>query len=106
MPSFKSILCAVDFSSLAPRVLRHAVGLAGVTGARLTVLTVTDANPREAEARVASLFHEVIPPGAPYIAAPTVQVVHVALGGPADAILGRARDGIDLIVAGTHSKSG
>ncbi len=106
MPAFRSILCAVDFSSLAPRVLRHAVGLAGVSGARLTVLSVTDANPREAEAKVASLFHDVVPPGAPYISAPSIQVVHVALGGPADAILGRARDGMDLIVAGTHSKSG
>jgi nucleotide-binding universal stress UspA family protein len=87
-------------------VLRHAVGFAGVSGARLTVITVTDADPREAEARVASLLYDVVPLGAPYISAPSIQVVHVALGGPADAILGRAREGTDLIVAGTHSKSG
>ena len=38
MMPFTSILCAIDFSPLAPRVLRHAVGLAGATGARLTVI--------------------------------------------------------------------
>lgn len=106
MAAFTSILCAVDFSRLAPRVLRHAVGFAGVCGARLTVLTVTDVDPREAEAKVRSMLHDVVPAGAPYVTTPAVQVVHVALGRAADAILGRARDGTDLIVAGTHSKSG
>lgn len=106
MAAFTSILCAVDFSRLAPRVLRHAVGFAGACGARLTVLTVTDADPREAEARVLSMLRDVVPPGASYATTPRVQVVHVALGRPADAILGRAREGVDLIVAGTHSKSG
>lgn len=106
MAAFTSILCAVDFSRIAPRVLRHAVGLAGVCGARLTVLTMTDVNPREAEARVAAVLYQVVPPEAPYLATPSIQVARVALGDPADAILGHAREGIDLIVAGTHSKSG
>jgi len=106
MTAFASILCAIDFSSLAPRVLRHAVGFAGVCGARLTVLTVTNADPREARAKVGSILDGVVPPGAPYLETPRIQVVHVALGRPADAILGRAREGTDLIVAGTHSKSG
>ena len=106
MSPFTSILCAVDFSTLAPRVLRHAVGLAGACGARLAVITVTDADRRDAEARVLSMLRDVVPPGASYMATPDIQVVYVALGSPADAILSRARDGVDLIVAGTHSKSG
>lgn len=106
MAAFTSILCAVDFTRIAPRVLRHAVGLAGVCGARLTVFTVTDVNPREAEARVSAVLYQVVPPEAPYLTTPSIQVVRLALGDPADAILGRAREGIDLVVAGTHSKSG
>ena len=106
MSPFTSILCAVDFSNLAPRVLRHAVGLAGACGARLAVIIVTDADRRDAEARVLSMLRDVVPPGASYMATPNIQVVYVALGSPADAILSRARDGVDLIVAGTHSKSG
>jgi nucleotide-binding universal stress UspA family protein len=105
MSAFTSILCAVDLSKLAPRVLRHAVGLAGACAARLTVITVTNADKRNAETRVRSMLHDVVPPGASYMAAPEIQVVYVALGSPADAILGRARSGVDLIVAGTHSKS-
>jgi len=106
MTAFTSILCAIDSSPLAPRVLRHAVGFAGVCGARLTVLTVTAADPREAEGKVSSILRSVLPPGAPYMAPPRIQVVHVALGRPADAILSRSREGMDLIVAGTHAKSG
>ena len=106
MSAFTSILCAVDFSYLAPRVLRHAVGLAGACGARLEVITVTAADRRDAEARIASMLRDVAPLGTPFIAPPDIQVVYVAVGTPADAILARARDGVDLIVAGTHSKSG
>jgi nucleotide-binding universal stress UspA family protein len=106
MSPFASILCAVDFSNLAPRVLRHAVGLAGACGARLAVITVTHADRRAAEARVLAMLSDVVPAGASYLATPDIQVVYVAVGGPADAILGRAREGVDLIVAGTHSRSG
>src|SRR5688572_12032629 len=103
---FTSILCAVDFSPLAPRVLRHAVGLAGAMGARLTVITVTAIEPRQAEATVRALLHDTVPRGAAYIADPAVKIVRVAVGGPSDAILPLAREGADLVVAGTHSKSG
>ena len=106
MTAFTSILCAVDFSPLAPRVLRHAVGFAGATGARLTVITVTAIEPRQAEATVTALLRDIIPRGATYIADPAVKIVRVAVGQPSDAILPLAREGADLLVAGTHSKSG
>lgn len=105
MPAFTSILCALDASALAPRVLRHAVGLAAVCGARLTVLTATGGDDRTAHDTVTALLAGMLP--AAGSAGPvSVQAVHLALGQPVDAILDHARDGVDLIVAGTHGKSG
>jgi nucleotide-binding universal stress UspA family protein len=107
MAAFTSILCALDSSPLASRVLRHAVGVAAVCGARLTVLTVvTNAHPPQPDARVAALLREVLPAGAGYLAQPQLKTVQVAMGQPADAIVDMARGEADLIVAGTHSKSG
>lgn len=107
MTAFSSILCALDSSPLAPRVLRHAVGLAAVCGARLTILTVvTDAHPHQPDARVTALLRDVVPPGAPYLAEPRIRSAQAAMGQPADAIIDIARGEADLIVAGTHSKSG
>lgn len=107
MAVFTSILCALDSSPLASRVLRHAVGIAAVCGARLTVLTVvTNAHPPQPDAKVSALLREVLPPGAAYLTRPELKTVQVAMGQPADAIVDIARGDVDLIVAGTHSKSG
>ena len=106
MTAFASILCAIDFSSLAPRVLRHAAGVAGACGGRLTILTVTDLDVRRAESTVIALLRDAVPQGAPYAGQPEVKVVRVTMGKPADAVLEHARHNFDLIVAGTHSKSG
>jgi nucleotide-binding universal stress UspA family protein len=38
----KAILCPVDFSEHSERALRHALGLAALAGARITLLSVTD----------------------------------------------------------------
>lgn len=106
MAVFSSILCAVDASSLAPRVVRHAVGLAGVCGSDLTLLTVSSGETRPAEAAVAALARAAVPGGAAWMPQPRVRGVRVTVGTPADAILEIAREGCDLIVAGTHAKSG
>jgi nucleotide-binding universal stress UspA family protein len=106
MTAFASILCAIDFSSLALRVLRHAAGVAGACGGRLTIFTVTDLDVRRAETTVAALLRDVVPQGALYVGQPEIEVVRVTMGRPADAVLEHARRGFDLIVAGTHSKSG
>jgi nucleotide-binding universal stress UspA family protein len=105
MGAFGSILCAIDFSPLALRVLRHAVGFAGAFGARLTVVTVTDIDARQAEATVAALVRDVTPHGARYVKPPVIHVVRVTLTRLADAVLAHARDGIDLVVAGKRSRS-
>ena len=105
MGAFGSILCAIDFSPLALRVLRHAVGFAGAFGARLTVVTATDIDARQAEATVAALLRDVTPHGAQYVKPPVIHVVRVTLGRLADAVLAHARDGIDLVVVGKRPRS-
>lgn len=106
MTEFTSILCALDTSHVAPRVLRHAVGLAGVFGARLTVMSVTHGDARAVEASLREQLAAAVPAGAAYPADLSVRVVRLAMGQPVDSILDAARDGIDLLVTGTHSKSG
>lgn len=106
MAPFTSVLCALDHSDLGPRVLRHAVGIAGASGARLTVLTVSDDNPRDRHAAIDALLARTLPAGAAYVGQPRVRVVRVTQGQPADAILDFAGDEYDLLVAGTHTRSG
>ena len=103
---FRSILCAVDASPAAARVLRHAAGFAGAFGARLTVLTVTSGAPAAADAALRAQLSALLPARAPYLPAPDVQVVKLAMGAVVDAILTAVDDDTDLIVTGTHSKSG
>ena len=106
MDTFRSILCAVDASPAADRVLRHAAGMAGVFGARLTVLTVTHGHVAEAEAVLRRQLAAAVPVGTRGLPAPEVQVVRLAMGAVVDAILTAAEDDVDLVVMGTHSKSG
>jgi nucleotide-binding universal stress UspA family protein len=106
MAPFTSVLCALDHSDLGPRVLRHAVGIAGASGAKLTVLRVSDSNPREEHAAIDALLARTLPAGATYVGEPQVRVVRVTQGQPADAILDFSGDEYDLLVAGTHARSG
>lgn len=105
MPIFRSILCALDGSSLAPRVLRHALGLAAVARGQLTILTAVSGDLRQAEAAVLAQAKALLPPGASTAPDMRVRAVQIAMGQPVDEILDSAR-GADLLVAGTHSKSG
>lgn len=106
MSAFTSVLCALDTSHVASRVVRHAVGVAGAFGARLTVLSVTHGDVRAAEAVLRDQLADAVPAGAAYPGDVSLRVVKLAMGQPVDSILGAARDGVDLIVTGTHSKSG
>lgn len=106
MNGFKSILCALDTSHVASRVLRHALGLAGVFGARLTVMSVTHGDARAVEAALREQLADAVPEGAAYPADLSVRVVRLAMGQAVDSILDASREGVDLIVTGTHSKSG
>jgi nucleotide-binding universal stress UspA family protein len=102
MPHVGSILCAVDLGDLSSRVLYHAVGFAGATGARLSVLTVTDEGVADAEAALQSLLDRVVPMGASYLGQPTLSVEP---GSPASVILAAARSA-DLVVAGSRGRHG
>lgn len=105
MTHLTSILCAVDDSPVAPRVLRHAVGFAAVTGARLTVMAVTRGDSASAHDRLAALVSALgpLPPG---VGVTDLRVVKLALGEPADSILHAARAGVDLLVIGTRARAG
>lgn len=104
MALFRSVLCALDDSSLAPRVLRHAVGFAAVADAHLTILTATSGDLRRVEAETTAKLHALVPK-TPTVLGAKVRAVHIAMGQPVDEILDAGR-GHDLLVAGTHSKSG
>lgn len=106
MTTFTSVLCALDAAHDAPRVLRHAVGMAGLCHARLTVISVTRDDVRVADARVRRQIAEAVPAGTFYPADVSVRIVKLALGQAVDVLLDAAKDGVDLMVAGTHSKSG
>lgn len=104
MADLTSVLCAVDNAGVRSRVLRHAVGVASVHGARLTLLTVTHGDPAEARAelerQIGALGLE------PPAAGVDVRAVKLVLGQPVDPILEVARDGADLLVVGTHGRTG
>lgn len=106
MTPFRSVLCALDASDMAARVLRHAVAFARVCDARLTVLTVTDGDRRHSEAQLESLVSTVLPGRAPTAEEPRLRVARLTQGGVADAILEFAREDIDLLAIGTHNRSG
>ena len=95
----RTVLCAIDTSELAPRVLRHAVGLASAMQSRLVLLHVGDLAAVDLERQLL----DGIPYGAPYLGDSTVRVEN----GPAvDVILGVA-DEIDagLLIAGTRARA-
>jgi nucleotide-binding universal stress UspA family protein len=105
MARVTSVLCALDASSLAPRVLRHAVGVAGTFGARLTIMMVTHGDTHKAHAALGRLVQD-LGPAAGHVADVSMRVVKLALGAPADVVLDAARNDVDLLVVGTHAKTG
>jgi nucleotide-binding universal stress UspA family protein len=116
MPLATSILCPIDFSAHADRALRHAVALAGASGAHLTVLTVNDpllvaatsaaGHGATLRAQVQQALADTLA-GIPQHATPVLPALEVATGSPADEILSAAaRAGSDLIVMGTRGLGG
>jgi nucleotide-binding universal stress UspA family protein len=99
MPPVREILVATDFSDEAEAALRRAVDYARRFGARLHLLHVFAAG----EVEVTRLLAD-----ATALAGPDVPVTVSSTGGdPAQEILRYAeRHPIDLIVVGTHGRSG
>jgi nucleotide-binding universal stress UspA family protein len=97
----RNILVATDFSAQSEQAVRAAVALAGHFGATLHLLHVV----HHAEERAAALerlggIAEAEAGGVPFTAS-------VAVGRPAPEIVGyAARERTDLIVVGTHGRTG
>lgn len=107
-----SILCPVDFSPGADRALRHALALARLFGAHLTVVAVNDpllvaaaaASGHGATLRdqVEAALQETLA-RLPAPASPVLPAIDIATGQPADEILKAAeRAGAGLVVMGTR----
>lgn len=98
-PPVREILVASDFSDEAEAALRHAIDYARRFGARLHLLHVFC----QGEVEVTRLLAD-----AAALAAPDVPVIISTIGGDAaEEILRYAlRGSIDLIVLGTHGRSG
>ncbi len=112
MPLPSSILCPVDFSPGAERALRHALALAGLVGAHVTLVAVNDpllvaaadaaghadALRDQVEAALMATLSRV-----PSQASPVLPAIDIAAGQPGDEILKSAeRCGAGLIVMGTR----
>ena len=95
----RTVLCAIDTSELAPRVLRHAVGLASAMQSRLVVLHVGDLAALDLERQLL----DAIPYGAPYLGDPAVRVER----GPAVDVILDVADELDagLIITGTRARA-
>lgn len=100
----KRILYPTDFSSYSNQAYFHAVSLAEVHKASLTILYVNV--PGSAETEDPSAMREQLEQIRP--ANPAIAVTHVFLeGDPAAEIVRYATDAsMDLIVMGTHGRSG
>ncbi len=115
---FASIVCSVDFSDHSVRALRYALALAAHFRARLTVINV--ANPllfqaatasndvaainRDTETALRELADRIAKEGGPW--APEIRAT-TAVGDAATEIIKVAEDeAADLIVMGTHGRSG
>lgn len=96
------ILYPTDFSSYSNQAYFHAVGLAETYGASLTVVYVHTPGAPGTSAHWRSQLEQVRP------ANPNIAVRHVLLeGDPAAEIARYAADaGIDVIVIGTHGRTG
>ena len=115
---FSSIVASVDFSDYSVRALRHAIALAGHFGGRVTVVHV--ANPllvqaataaydiaamnRDTETQLRALADEIATEAGAW--APEIRTI-ISVGDPATEILkGAKEEDADLIVMGTHGRSG
>jgi nucleotide-binding universal stress UspA family protein len=97
----KKILYPTDFSSYSTQAYFHALGLAETYGASLTVAHVHSSTEVETE-QLREQLEEVRPTN------PKIKVNHVLLEGDAAAEIARyaADAGIDVIVIGTHGRTG
>ena len=123
---YSNIVCGIDGSELSTKALRHALGLAAKTGAKVTVVTVTEpsvivapgaeimmvdtssiiADLEAAKADSAKIILNDAEAVAK-VAGQSIAVRHVANSHPAEGIIEAAKEiGADLLVMGSHGRRG
>jgi nucleotide-binding universal stress UspA family protein len=115
MGTFHRILCPIDFSAASRRALLHALGIAGQHESAITVLHVQSAFALAAQAE-AGLYVNVMPSAQDALVdfvAKTADDTHHEIsmvsttGDVVETIIDQAeRESSDLIVMGTHGRSG
>lgn len=123
---YSNIVCGVDGSELSAKALRHALGLAAKTGAKVTAVTVTEPSVIVAPGaeimmvdtgaiiaeldKVKAESAKTILEDAQGLAKSTgaaIDTRHVAGSAAADGILLAAKEaGADLVVMGSHGRRG
>ena len=123
---YSNIVCGVDGSELSSKALRHALELARGTGARLTIVTVTEPSVivapgaeimmvdtstiiADLEAAKAESAKGILAESEAVAKAAGVAVAtrHVADSPAAEGILQAAKDiGADIVVMGSHGRRG
>lgn len=123
---YQNIVCAIEGSELSTKALRHALGLAGKTGAKVTAVTVTEPSvivspgaemvmvdtsaiidnldTAKAESAKATLAEAT---GLAQASGVAITTLHVPNSTAADGIIHAAKQaGADLIVMGSHGRRG
>ena len=123
---YQNIICAIDGSELSDKALKHALALAGATGGKVTVVTVTDPSVivapgaemmivdtgaiiADLDKAKAESAKTILADAEKQAAASGVAIakLHVANSTAADGILHAAREQkADLIVMGSHGRRG
>lgn len=120
MSLFTHVLCPVDFSETSHHALEHAGALAASYGARLTVMHVLPPGGEVPMAAATADSVVTLPPPTPeqvrgeltsevqgLEVVPATSTAIVDVGRPHAAVLARIEElGVDLLVVGTHGRSG
>ncbi len=116
MADWRRICCAIDFSGCSRRAMEEAAALARRLGVELLVLHVRPPAHTTAATPFAPPQHATAPAGEETLAAWTADALRLApglttsvelSGSPPEEIVRFAREfGCDLIVVGTHGRSG
>ena len=123
---YSNIVCGIDGSELSTKALRHALGLAAKTGAKVTAVTITEPSVivapgaeimmvdtssiiADLEVAKASSAKTILADAEAVakVSGRTIAVRHVANSHPAEGLIEAGKEiGADLLVMGSHGRRG